>query len=409
MRLFKLEVRRIIKSRRNIILLMIAFLMSLVMAYMPISFESINKLGTNGEVIELDGLSAIQYKKQYFEKEAGKITPIKMSDALRIYQKYYGESDEADIPLNVYMDNILGTYPMIMRLSEAYSDFQIGNGKGLLGLDPNEVEQHFYEQCSSHLGYIMDLEQKQYPEAKEYALKKYARSNGNFYYHYGISRDAFDFNIFYILILSIICIAIAATIFSNEYQTGSDNILRCTKHGRRKLAITRILAACFVFTVVFVVNTTIHVAIIDLAFGRECLKSSMQMLFSVVCLPNMNLGQLQLAIVTEGFMSVMAMVSFTLYLSAKCKENITPLLIAMVVLVLPLFSYSTLGANLISTVFPSAGLGLQNSFLYQLADFEFLHLGGTSIWTPYIIVISAFIEIPLFLYLAVRSYCKHQI
>lgn len=409
MRLFKLEVKRIMKSRRNMILLAIALLMSIVMAYLPIRFESINKLGANGETIELEGLPAVQYKKQYFANKAGEVTPKKMADALRTYQKYYSKADEEDIPLDTYLDNILGIYPMIMRLSEAYSDFQIGNGNGLLGLDPNEVEQHFEEQCSYHLEYIMELEQKEYPESKDFALVQYQKSSGNFYYHYGISRDAFDFNIFYILILSIICIAIAATIFSNEYQTGSDNILRCTKYGRRKLAITRILASYFIFTVIFVLNMTIHIGIIDFAFGRECLQSSMQMLFSVVSLPNLTIGELQLAVVVEGFLSVMAMMSFTLFLSAKCKENITPLLIAMVVLVIPLFAYSVLGANLISTVFPSAGIGLQNSFLYQLADFQFLHIGGMSIWTPYVIVVSAIVEIPLFLFLAVRIYCKHQI
>ncbi|MEG1138928.1 MAG: ABC transporter permease, partial [Lachnospiraceae bacterium] len=55
------------------------------------------------------------------------------------------------------------------------------------------------------------------------------------------------------------------------------------------------------------------------------------------------------------------------------------------------------------------GIGLQNNFLYQLADFNYLHIGGMSVWTPYVILISAAIEIPMFLLLAVRSYCKHQV
>ena len=42
MRLFRLEVKRIMKSHRTLVLLAIAILMSVVMAYLPISFESIN-------------------------------------------------------------------------------------------------------------------------------------------------------------------------------------------------------------------------------------------------------------------------------------------------------------------------------------------------------------------------------
>ena len=38
MRLFRLELKRILKSRRTMILLVIALLLSAVMAYLPISF-----------------------------------------------------------------------------------------------------------------------------------------------------------------------------------------------------------------------------------------------------------------------------------------------------------------------------------------------------------------------------------
>lgn len=52
---------------------------------------------------------------------------------------------------------------------------------------------------------------------------------------------------------------------------------------------------------------------------------------------------------------------------------------------------------------------MQNNFLYQLINFNYLHIGGMSFWTPHIILISAAIEVPIFLFLAVRSYCKHQV
>ena len=42
MRLFRLEIKRILKSRRTLIILAIALLLSVAMAYLPISFEGIN-------------------------------------------------------------------------------------------------------------------------------------------------------------------------------------------------------------------------------------------------------------------------------------------------------------------------------------------------------------------------------
>ena len=77
------------------------------MAYLPISFESINRPGENGTVIELNGLDAIQFKREYRQQIYGEVTPEKVADALRTYQKYvqeYGTID--DIPLDVYTENI---------------------------------------------------------------------------------------------------------------------------------------------------------------------------------------------------------------------------------------------------------------------------------------------------------------
>ena len=58
---------------------------------------------------------------------------------------------------------------------------------------------------------------------------------------------------------------------------------------------------------------------------------------------------------------------------------------------------------------PSAGIGMQNNFLSQLADFNYLNIGGMSFWTPHVILISAGIELFVFTFLAIHSYCRHQV
>lgn len=237
MRLFRLEVKRIMKSRRTLILFTVALLMSIVMAYLPISFESINQPGENGEVIELDGIPAIQFKKDYYEKTAGEITPQKLAEALRTYQSYvkeYGTLD--DVPLDIYIENIMAIRPMLKGLTEAFADSKTGMAADLMDINPDEVEQSFYEKCASHLNDIMNLEQKGHSAAARFSATKYSNVNKPFLLYSGMSRDAFDYITLYIFILSILCIAIAAPIFANEYQTGSDSILRCTKYGRMKLA-----------------------------------------------------------------------------------------------------------------------------------------------------------------------------
>ena len=45
MRLFMLEMKRLVKTRRTLILVFIALVFSVIMAYLPVSFESINRPG----------------------------------------------------------------------------------------------------------------------------------------------------------------------------------------------------------------------------------------------------------------------------------------------------------------------------------------------------------------------------
>ena len=91
------------------------------------------------------------------------------------------------------------------------------------------------------------------------------------------------------------------------------------------------------------------------------------MLYSIINLPNINLGQLQIILAAAGLLSVLATVSCTLFLSAKFKDTLTVLLISIVVLFMPLFAYVAMGATWFSTILPSAGIGMQNNFLYLSA------------------------------------------
>jgi hypothetical protein len=58
---------------------------------------------------------------------------------------------------------------------------------------------------------------------------------------------------------------------------------------------------------------------------------------------------------------------------------------------------------------PSGGLGINNNLSYQLGNMLFIQVGPFSVWSPYLIMGAAAIEIPLFFILAIRAYCKHQV
>lgn len=227
MRLFRLELKRILKSRRTMILLVIALLLSVAMAYLPISFEGINRPNEDGTVTELDGLAAIKYKKDFYETSAGEVTPDRIKAALGTYQscvQKYGPVEEKGFPLTLYIEKILPIRPLLKGLSEAFADPLTGVGADLMDINPDDIDQAYYEKCAEHLQDVMRNEQGKYETAQQKALEKYSGVYKPFYLHSGISKDAFDYIEFYILFLAILCVAIAAPTFAGEYQTGGDSI-----------------------------------------------------------------------------------------------------------------------------------------------------------------------------------------
>ncbi|EBK2060092.1 ABC transporter permease, partial [Salmonella enterica subsp. enterica serovar Typhi] len=112
MRIYLLEVKRVLKSRRSIILLLIALVMSAVMAWLPVMYEDINQYDPNGnKVAELNGLDAIAYKKSLRSANNGVVTPDKLKEALTLYQSAvqpYGEDSiySGEFPIKLYMEKV---------------------------------------------------------------------------------------------------------------------------------------------------------------------------------------------------------------------------------------------------------------------------------------------------------------
>lgn len=78
MRLMKLELKRVLKTRSTLILLTLSLVLSLVMAYIPTTFSYVNYLDDDGNTITLLGLDAVQYLKTLQSDTAGTVTPQKV-------------------------------------------------------------------------------------------------------------------------------------------------------------------------------------------------------------------------------------------------------------------------------------------------------------------------------------------
>ena len=413
MRLMKLELKRVLKTRSTLILLSLSLILSLVMAYIPTTFSYVSYLDDNGNTIKLLGLDAVQYLKTLQSDTAGTVTPQKVRQAVEAYQTCltkYGVENTYDLPDGVYEADILPYAPLLHGVREAFADPNTGIAPSLMDIDPEKVDD-FYGACEARLDSLMKLEQENHPAAQEAAKRLYSRVETPYQLYPGYTTDAMDYQLLLSFLIVLFCTVIAAPIFTSDYQTGADDIYRCTKYGRMKFAVTKIVSALLICGTAFSLCAAVFLLVSNRLYGWECTKTSIQMLYSIVNLSNLNLGQLQWICAGGYLLCLLATVSFTLFLSSRLRNVVTSLSVALVCCILPVILYVGLPSEIgqwIYTILPAGGVALQTSFLYSLVDFAFWNIGNIAIWTPYVMLGAYCVEIPLFLCLAVYSYCTRK-
>ena len=412
-RLWKVELLRILRTRSTLLFLAAAVVLSAYMAYVPVTYVQYT-YEENGQEITIKGREALAIRKSLRTPIAGEVTPEKMVEGLAAYHKnlsLYGSLYSDDFPINVQNAEMYPYSAFMARLHEVMADPESG-----LAPDYTEITEqnalNFYERCRTHLTDLMNLEQKDNPEARRIAGEMYDKVQMPFYFYPGYNTDMAEYEGMYLFLLMFLCALITAPLFCCEYQTGADDILRSTKHGRWKLATVKILSALCISLVVFAVCMTIFIVISNTVFGWESRQTSMQILFSASCLLGINLGQMQNLVMFAGLIALLSSVSFVLFVSSACKNTTIATGLTIAFCLAPSVFHMMIGGNLaayLRVLIPSGGLGGTNAFLYTLTSyFEFLKIGPLTVWTPWLLLIVPAAEIPLFLWLTVRTYCRRS-
>lgn len=413
MRLLKVELKRILKTRLTLILLSLSLLLSLVMAWLPITFSYNSYIDSSGQTIELNGLKSIAYEKELQADIAGTVTPEKVRKAVEAYQACltrYGVESSYDLPEGVYGAEILPYAPLLHGIREAFANPDTGVAPSIMDIDPEKVDD-YYGVCGERIVSLMKQEQKNHPTAQKIATDLYGQVQKPYLFFPGYSTDAMDYQILLGLLIVLFCTVIAAPVFTSDYQTGADDIYRCTKYGKTKFAFVKIAAAFLVCGTAYTLSAAVYLLVSNSLWGWECTKTSMQMLYSIINLGDMNVGALQLFIAVAGLLSVLAVTSLTAFLSSKIENMTVCLSASLLFCILPVIIYMALPEEIgiwIYSILPAAAFGLQTCILYAAADFNFWNIGSAAIWLPYVMIGACVVEIPLFAGLAVYSYITHK-
>ena len=284
MNLYRLELKRVCKTRMTAILLAIALVLAVVMAYLPVTFIGWTELDASGNKVRYTGLKAIRKRQE--QQVSGTITPDVMQEALETYQRVYRQYDASsinDIPVEVFYKELARYQPLVNNAKEAFADSKTGMAPGVMGLTAEDM-QNFYSQLPKRLESVIWLEQDGkpgYEQAQAIAQKKFDAVQKPFTYSFGVSSDAMDYQTLLSLLLTLLCAVIAAPVFASDAQTGAQDIQLCTKNGGLRLAAAKLAAAFSITGAAYLLCGVVWILVTNALFGWESTQTSVQWMFSV--------------------------------------------------------------------------------------------------------------------------------
>lgn len=405
MRLYYLEMKRLIRTKSVWILMIAMVVLAAVMAYVPVTFIRAYKTDA-GNVQAVTGVQAVKISKETRKDMEGEVTEEKIRQAIHVlnemYQEY-GSSFMEEVPADVYAEKI---YP-IMPVLNVIEQVLVPDGKNLYNMEAFDVKEEdaatIYEKYREE---IQGLSQN--PELVKEMQKISGSVKTPFTYESGMTLETVDYYTIYLFLVMFAFIVIASPVYAAEYQTGADDVIRCTKNGRVRIAVTKILVTFTLAVATFVASSLTFVAVLYILYGGSGFGTSIQMGY-VFYLPALTIGSMLKLQIAGGVLFTLATVSFVLFLSSKCKNVQTALISAFGIAILPMIlnmAGNNNVLNIMRCILPTGGFGLINGLQSELMARNFALVAGHYIWLPYILLVAAAVAVPVFVGLTIVSYCR---
>ena len=133
MRLYYLEMKRLIRTKSVWILMIAMVVLAAVMAYVPVTFIRAYKTDA-GNVQAVTGVQAVKISKETRKDMEGEVTEEKIRQAIRVlnemYQEY-GSSFMEEVPADVYAEKIYPIMPVLNVIEQVLVCHK--NGQPVLG------------------------------------------------------------------------------------------------------------------------------------------------------------------------------------------------------------------------------------------------------------------------------------
>ena len=410
--MYKLELKRLLKTRSTWILMAAALLVTLILC-------CINIFGAY--YYSYDGksyhaLDATEMRRIIAESAEGEWTPERIRDVFAQiaetstdfgvavegetndnYEIVTGDDGSAAASIAGYTSTFLRSIPQVFDVQYTSE------------ITPDMAAQ-YYTQRKAYIAEVMTLNYG--PAAAEAALRIDENTTEPFYYEFGFGTGSDTASTLPVSLfaIAVVCSIICAPVFASDYSTGADDIQRCTRYGCKRLGKAKLLAAMTLSTALYIVCAAVFVALTLAVYGDD--KTSAQLALDALVLIDIDMNGVLVLTLIAGFLSVLAMTAFTLWLSARMRSSVTVLAVALAVAMTPTFLVILLresaAGDWLRLILPSGGLGLGTGMFVDIQIGEFLTIGSLAIWTPFVMLAAPVIETPVFSLLARRAYTRHE-
>lgn len=411
--MYKLELKRLLKTRSTWILMAAALLITLVLCC--VNIFGAYYYSYDGE--SFHALDATEMRRIVAESAEGEWTSERIRDVFEQidevsanrrgiavegetndnYEIVTGGNNSGAASIAGYTNTFLRSIPQVFDVQYTSE------------ITPDMAAQ-YYTQRKAYIEEVMTLNYG--PAAADAALRLDENTTEPFYYEFGFGTgsDIASTLPVSLFAIAVVCSIICAPVFASDYSTGADDIQRCTRYGCKRLGRAKLLAAMTLSAVLYIICTAVFVALTLAVYGDD--KTSAQLALDALVLIEIDMNGVLVLTLIAGFLSVLAMTAFTLWLSARMRSSVAVLAVALAVAMTPTFLVillreSALG-DWLRLILPSGGLGLGTGMFVDIQIGEFLTVGSLAIWTPFAMLAAPVIETPVFALLARRAYTRHE-
>lgn len=375
--ILKFELYKIVK--RKLFLFSPIIILGTIITLLSATLSSVYSYDENGNYVY--GYKAIKYEKACAEKISGEFTPEKVADVIELYNTIASDTDNLDeygtIKDSVYNSELYPYRKIISCVWVTYTQTGLQPDYNIIKTLTYDDGLDFYNRRDKQIidTLNMDYSYGNYSDEEKNVILKF-NENVSEPYVLGYTlgwESLIEYAFPFFVILTFVALINVSSVFSNEFQRGTAQVILSSKHGRSKIFTAKIISAFLISTVMFAVFVGIYVLTFAAVYSLEGSGASIQSLI-LLSVYDLTLGEAFLTAVIIAYAAFIFVIFLTLTISVICKSNFTSVLLALALYFIPIFfnySKSSKLFNYIVDLFPIKALNAFEMFKqYKLYGFS---------------------------------------